>query len=42
MRLSRPIESYVRISWQFLGAGHRGLDLSAYVGTSVSATRGNL
>jgi len=37
MRLSRPIESYVRISWQFLGAGHRGLDLSAYVGTPVYA-----
>ena len=37
MRLSRPIEKYIRISQQFLGPAHRGLDLSAYVGTPVYA-----
>lgn len=37
MRLTRPIESYVRVSWTFQGPTHRGLDLSAYVGTPVYA-----
>ena len=37
MRLVRPIESYARVSWTFQGAAHRGLDLSAYVGTPVYA-----
>lgn len=37
MRLTRPIERYVRITQQFLGPAHRGLDLSAVVGTPVYA-----
>ena len=37
MRLARPIESQVRISWTFQGPTHRGLDLSAYAGTPVYA-----
>jgi len=37
MRLYKPSETYVRISQQFLGASHRGLDLSAYAGTPVYA-----
>lgn len=33
MRLTRPIDTYVRVSWPFLGPAHRGLDLSVVVGT---------
>ncbi len=37
MRLARPIKSYVRITQRFSPPGHKGLDLSAYVGTPVYA-----